>query len=339
MTATDKDMIVSIEKLLIGFPGRILLPPLTAGIRRGELVSVIGYNGVGKSTLLKTLAGVTDRMGGSISINGRDISVTGRKKMAMTIGFISTETIDVPNMTVFDLVATGRYLYTGWLGRLGEADRQTVIASMGMTGLTKLSDRYINELSDGERQRALIAKVLAQDTEILIMDEPTSFLDVRNRFEMMQLLRHLARSGEKTILLSTHDLQAAISESDKLWLLDDNGIIEGAPEDLVLNGAFDTMFADTAIRFNRHDGNFYPELTMERSITLAGYGTIRQWTARALGRLGFRVVEENTLPGSVTIICDEETLTWKVHGMSEEKAFGSLYELCRFLRHELPQRP
>jgi iron complex transport system ATP-binding protein len=224
---SDISIFLKLSDLVVGYHGKALMPPMNACVKRGELVSVVGHNGTGKSTLLRTLAGVSERLSGGIAIDNIDIKEIELREFAGRVGYISTDIINAPNMTVFDLIATGRYSYTNWFGAITEHDRQVIYRSAERTGITNLIYRFINELSDGERQRSMIARVLAQDTDLLIMDEPAAFLDIRNRHEVMSLLHRLTRTDEKTIVMSTHDLQSALGESDVIWILTEEGLTAG----------------------------------------------------------------------------------------------------------------
>ena len=172
---------ISLEALSIGYRSgrryRILLPALDTYAEKGELVAVIGENGIGKSTLLRTLCGLQYPINGQVILAGKSIQEYSRNELARIMGYISTEPVRVSNMKVFDLVSLGRYPHTSWTGRLGDPDIKIIFEAIEKVGLKSLSYRYINELSDGERQRAMIARVLAQDADVLVMDEPTAFLD------------------------------------------------------------------------------------------------------------------------------------------------------------------
>jgi len=287
----DPNLLLSVVDLGIGFPERLIIPSINASVFSGELVSVIGHNGTGKSTLLGTLAGIRKKLAGEIRINGKDTSVMSRKEFASMVGYVSTEQVNAPDMKVYDLVALGRFAYTNWMGSITGEDKKIIFDSIEKVGLSRLMYRNIGELSDGEKQRAMIARVLAQDTSLLIMDEPTAFLDLRNRYEIIHLLQSLAVSGKKTIILSTHDLQSALGESDKIWLLTDGALEEGAPEDLVLKGSFDNLFGESLLKFRKSDGNFYPVREEKESVCIRGEGLMKQWTIRAMKRLGFRIKE------------------------------------------------
>lgn len=319
---------ITLDSLVIGYPGNVLLPPLNAVIARGEIVSVIGHNGVGKSTLLSILAGITTPLGGSVIFGNRRIENIGRREMALIAGYVSTSMVNAPNMRIADLVAIGRFPHTNWLGRLTVSDRQHINRAIDLVGLTKLAQRYVSELSDGERQRAMIARVLAQDTAILILDEPTSFLDIRNRNELLQLLHRLSREEGKTILISTHDLQSAIGESDKLWLLTSDGLTEGAPEDMVLSGTLAKMYAGDNVKFKRSDGTFFTERREKGVVEVEGSGLQAQWTIRALRRLGFRQPDGKS-PASFIVICTTEG-RWIVKRQDSQTVFTSIYDLAGY---------
>ena len=162
--------------------------------------------------------------------------------LAQKVGYISTEIVKVSNMRVYDLVALGRFPHTNWIGKIDMKDHEAIMDAIEKTSMKPLYRKFVSELSDGERQKAMIARILAQDTGIMIMDEPTAFLDIGSKYEILHLMHHLSDKSNKTIIFSTHDLQMAISQSDKIWLILDNELIEGAPEDLMIAGAFDHLF-------------------------------------------------------------------------------------------------
>jgi len=288
--------ILNIESLSIGFiNGREtchLLPPITAGAGSGELVAIIGINGIGKSTLLSTLVRLQPSIGGKIEIDGTVTGNMSGNEFARNVGYVSTEPVTASNMTVTDLVALGRYPHTNWFGRIEPGDRNVINDAIEKAGLLSLRDRYVSSLSDGERQRAMIARVLAQDTRILIMDEPTAFLDVNSKYEIIHLLRELTRKRDKTIIFSTHDLQAALSQADRIWLMLKDGLREGAPEDLMLDDAFDLLFEKSFVKFDSRHGSFVMNTSAMGKVSLEGKGKEKYWTSRALLRAGFIIDEE-----------------------------------------------
>lgn len=253
-----KSDIISFDSLLIGYGSgrhkRALLPPLSAAAETGEFIAVIGRNGVGKSTLLRTITGLQTPLGGTILINGSSIESISSKIIAQAAGYISTEVVRVSNMSVFDLVALGRFPHTNWIGSIDRASRDAINEALEKTGMKGFSTRYVSELSDGERQRAMIARLLAQDTPLMVMDEPTAFLDIPGKYDVVNLLHNLTRDG-RTIIFSTHDLNIAVNMSDKIWLILKDGLISGSPEELIKNGSFSSLFESSLFGFDPESGN------------------------------------------------------------------------------------
>ena len=208
-----------------------------ASIWSSELTCLIGANGVGKSTLLRTLSAFQPKLEGDIYINGQPIESYTDKQLARVIGVVLTAKPDVQNMTVTEMVGLGRSPYTGFWGTLNKQDREIVNEAILMVGIGHLAERMIQTLSDGERQKVMIAKALAQQTPVIYLDEPTAFLDFPSKVEMMQLLHRLSRETDKTIFLSTHDLELALQIADKLWLMDrEAGLTVGTPRQLADSG-------------------------------------------------------------------------------------------------------
>ena len=215
---------IRIQNLSIGYVGNnnvnVVAKNITATIFSGELTCLLGANGVGKSTLLRTLSAFQPKLEGEIYIEGKEISEFNDKQLSHVISVVLTEKPDIRNMTVEELVGLGRSPYTGFWGTLTQEDKKVVSHSIHLVGIDKLQDRMIQTLSDGERQKVMIAKALAQETPVIYLDEPTAFLDYPSKVEMMQLLFKLSRETDKTIFLSTHDLELALQIADKLWLMD-----------------------------------------------------------------------------------------------------------------------
>ena len=198
---------------------RTVATGITAGINSGELTCLLGRNGAGKSTLLRTLAGFQPRLAGSISIEGRELDDYSDRELAQRLGVVLTERPDVQQMTAWELVAMGRSPYTGFWGRLNSDDERVVDEAIALVGIEALAERQVTTLSDGERQKVMIAKALAQQTSIIFLDEPTAFLDYPSKVETLLLLRRISREAGKTIFLSTHDLELALQVADRLWLM------------------------------------------------------------------------------------------------------------------------
>ena len=217
---------------------RTVVQGITADIRRGELTCLLGRNGAGKSTLLRTLAGFQPKLGGSITIEGRELESYTSRQLAQRLGVVLTERPDVQQMTVGDLVAMGRSPYTGFWGQLEAEDEQIVQEAIRQVGIEQLVKRQVTTLSDGERQKVMIAKALAQQTSIIFLDEPTAFLDYPSKVETLLLLSCISRESQKTIFLSTHDLELALQVADRLWLMQADGqpLVIGTPQELAAQG-------------------------------------------------------------------------------------------------------
>lgn len=209
---------------------RVVMSGMNATIKSGELTCLIGSNGVGKSTLLRTLSAFQPCIKGSVYLEGCLLQDYTDRELSKEVSVVLTGKPQVRNMTVEELVGLGRSPYTGFWGHLSNADKRIVDQSIELVGITKLKGRMVQMLSDGERQKVMIAKALAQQTPIILLDEPTAFLDFSSKVEMIRLLRQLAHEMNKTILLSTHDLELAVKLSDTLWKLDAEGIHQVSKE-------------------------------------------------------------------------------------------------------------
>ena len=233
------EVTIKVENLAIGYRGKHEVKRVAEGIsdtiHSGELTCLLGENGAGKSTLLRTLAGFQSALEGDISILGRNLADYGEKQLATVIGVVLTERSSVQNMTVEELVGMGRSPYTGFWGRLRPEDRAIVDSSLEMVGIASFRSRLVQTLSDGERQKVMIAKALAQETPIIFLDEPTAFLDYPSKVEILHLLHRLSREAGKTIFLSTHDLELVLRVTDRIWLMAKGKSVQiGLPEDFVI---------------------------------------------------------------------------------------------------------
>lgn len=328
MNLRDERML-TIENLKIGYKAggeeKIVLPCLNATALKGELIAIIGKNGAGKSTLLRTITGLQPALGGRIYFEGKNIPDYSRMELAQKIGYISTEIVRASNMSVYDLVALGRFPYTDWTGRINKENHLMIIDAIKNAGMMSFCSRYIIELSDGERQRAMIARILAQDTGLMVMDEPTAFLDIGSKYEILHLMHNLAKTAGKTIVFSTHDLHMAISQADKIWLLTDLNLVEGAPEDLMIQGDFDHIFDSSTVRYNSDHGTFTFRSDKKGNIFIEGEGILRHWTEKAVNRGGFAVSREKTDP--FLIIPSGENKNWRLVTRETVSEFRSIYDL------------
>ncbi len=287
--------ILRTENLTIGYSQRreapvVISENITVGLRPGELVCLLGPNGAGKSTLMRTLAGMQPLLHGRILLNQQDLSNLSARQLARHLSVVLTEPINAGMLTAWDLVSLGRHPYTNWAGKLTTVDETAVDQAITAVGATSLAQRHVNTLSDGERQKIMIARALAQEPDVMLLDEPTAYLDLPRRVEIMHILRQLARREKCAILLSTHDLDLALRNADKIWLLPMGGALQtGTPEELVLNGSFEAAFQADGIRFDAQTGSFKMVEQPAGQIDLVGEGLSAVWTRRALERVGFAV--------------------------------------------------
>ena len=214
------------------------------------MVCLLGANGVGKSTILRTLAGFLPPLSGKVFIDGRDLTTFTLPQRSKVVSVVLTERFDVPYMKVIDLVGMGRSPYTGFFGTLTSEDEAIVGEAIEMVGIGSLAERTVDTLSDGERQKALLAKALAQQTPIIYLDEPTAFLDFPSKVEMMQLLHRLAQQQKKTIFLSTHDVELSLQLADCIWLMEPGKLNVGSPRQLAAEGALSRFIEHKGILFN-----------------------------------------------------------------------------------------
>ncbi|MBQ7419837.1 MAG: ABC transporter ATP-binding protein [Prevotella sp.] len=259
---------VRLTNLAIGYQTKqhvkMVADHLNAAIWSGELTCLLGRNGIGKSTLLRTLSAFQPALGGEIllSVNGQPETALSQftdKQLSRLIGVVLTEKPDVRNMTIEELVGMGRSPYTGFWGTLSQDDRQQVEEAIRLVGIASLKGRYIHTLSDGERQKVMIAKALAQQTPVIYLDEPTAFLDYPSKVEMMQLLHRLAREQGKTIFLSTHDVELSLQVADRIWLMEPGLLSVGTPRQLADDG--------TLGRFIEHKGILFDAQTLTMRVT------------------------------------------------------------------------
>lgn len=282
---------LDISDLTIGYSGgKVVAPNLNATLERGNLVCLLGANGTGKSTLIRTLCGFQPALSGSVTIGGREVATLNAHDLAKELSVVLTDRLSVPNATVEELVGYGRSPYTGFLGRMSKEDRAMVAEAMECCQIAHKRKELLSNLSDGERQKAVIAKAMAQDTPLIVLDEPTAFLDLPTRVEIMQLLRTLASKSQKSILMSTHDMELALQMADKLWILHRNGPLDvGSPEDLLLSGVFNNLFGQTNVQFDVRTGLFKVAYEYHATLPVAGHGFHFTLLRRAFARRGIKL--------------------------------------------------
>ncbi len=228
-------------------------------LKKGKLTCLLGPNGVGKSTLVKTIMGQLPILGGQVLLEGQPIGKMATTQIAQKISVVLTDKITTATLNVKQLVELGRIPHTGWLGTLSDEDHHQITQAISKTNISYLSNQKLSELSDGQLQKAMVARALAQDGEIIILDEPTAHLDLINRYEIMHLLREIAKSKGKAILVVTHDLDIAIETADEFWLMQCGLPLEqGTPEDLILNGKINLLLPDGKLTFEKSSGKVQP---------------------------------------------------------------------------------
>lgn len=314
---------LAIRELAIGYRTRrkaakVVAEGLNLDLHPGVLTCLLGPNGAGKSTLLRTLCGLQAPLAGAIRLGDRPLSSFRPAELARHFSLVLTERVPVGTLAVWSLVAMGRYPHSDWLGRLSAHDEEVVQGAIQTLGIESLAYRPMCDLSDGERQKVMIARALAQEPVVMILDEATAYLDLPRRIDLMRLLRDLARQRRCAVLLSCHDLDLSLRSADRLWLLSSKGTIrEGVPEDLVLAGEISATFADARMTFDAWSGVFMPPRRDRGRISVHGDPLAALWVQRALERLGFAVVSEHA-EWEVTVQGKREELPeWQLRGAHE----------------------
>ena len=298
---------------------------------------------------MRTLARLQPSLSGQIWLDDRPLDNLRPGQLARRLSIVLTERVDVGAMTGYGLVGLGRHPYTGWTGTLNEQDQQIVQWALHAVRADDLAGRLIIEMSDGERQKVLIARALAQQPRVILLDEPTAFLDLPRRVEVMDLLRQLAGDNGQAILLSTHDLDLALRNADRLWLLSADGeLLDGAPEDLILSGAFERVFSAEGVTFDRERGSFHTRQEACGRLLLQGYGVEAFWTRRALERIGYAVelqgengdssshaiplAPQDPILGAISVRVQDGGPAYLLETAGQEYTFESLDELTDYLR-------
>ncbi len=342
--------LLSARNLTVGYrlPGgrtRIVLERIDVDVDPGEVVCLIGANGSGKSTLLRSLGAMQPLIGGTVEVGGAELCRMRAGERARLVSLVLTERFDAGYLDVYTLVSLGRHPYTNWTGTLESTDHAQVQQALSQVGISHLASRSLPELSDGERQKTMIARALAQDTPLIILDEPTAYLDVTARADIMQLLHDLASDTGKCFLLSTHDLEFALRSADRMLMIREPGLLEvGAPEDLVLNGSFAAAFRDQHVEFDSTRALFVLRRPARGTVELSATGNARDialtWTANAFERIGYTGMGDTEMSDGrhrlrVKIEPDGDGFRWVVSTGSAPtkfRTFGLLYELVSFVK-------
>jgi iron complex transport system ATP-binding protein len=320
--------------LAVGYRSRRLTRAVLEGVnltaQPGEFVCLLGPNGIGKSTLLRTLVRMQPPLWGRIEVEGAGLETFSATTLAQKIGVVLTERVVIESLSARRIVELGRYPHSGWLGRLRPEDHHVVEWAIGSVGAAHLSERDFNQLSDGERQRVMIARALAQQPSVLVLDEPTAFLDVPSRVELMGLLRQLTRNTDLTVIASTHDLELALRTADTLWLLMPGGeVMAGAPEDVVWRGGIAQAFEGRHIRFHAEERSFRLQTGHRGSARINGTGLRASLALGVLEREGFAVADPPAGDDAVLTINVTEH-GW--HGSNNAHTGGDFASLAAYAR-------
>ena len=241
---------IRFQSLSLGYGSRILIDSLSATVKSGELTALVGRNGTGKSTLLRAITGLGERKGGDILLGDKSIDSLSTAELATMVAFVTTNKVRIANLRCRDVVALGRAPYTNWIGRMQEQDEEIVMRSMELVGMSDYADKTMDRMSDGECQRIMIARALAQQTPIILLDEPTAFLDMPNRYELCTLLQRLAHEEQKCILFSTHELDIALALCDSIALISPPQLHLLPTEEMVKSGYIEKLFTSGIVNFD-----------------------------------------------------------------------------------------
>ncbi|CAI8737375.1 ABC transporter ATP-binding protein [Pseudomonas sp. IT-P176] len=308
--------------LEVGYRRQAVLGPLDLHLPKGRLVCLLGANGAGKSTLIRTLSAMQRAVSGRIELDGQPLDSLAPAERAKRMAVVLTDRVDPGALSGFELAALGRYPHVGWAGRLNEHDRHIVTQALEHAGAGGLAAKAVANMSDGERQKVLLARALAQQPKVLILDEITAFLDLPRRIETLRLLQQLARERDLAILLSCHDLELALRCADLLWLIDQSRQLQcGAPEDLVLDGRLGQTFSSSGLHFDLERGEWGLAARPGRPVRLQASGITRVWTQRALHRIGYQEA------GHAALHISAEPMDFRLRDGERTQRFSSLGQL------------
>jgi iron complex transport system ATP-binding protein len=325
------------EKLQIGhhIHKPLLNQPLSLQIPTGKFVSLLGANGTGKSTLLHTLAGLIPPLSGQIFWGDETLSESTARERAKKLALVLAPRPVAPTLRVYEVIELGRYPHQNWQKLVQSSSNKTFVErALELTELTPLAERKLYTLSDGEHQKVMIARALAQDTPLILLDEPTAHLDLPNRVMIFQMLRQLSKKQDKTILTSTHELNLALQVSDEVWLLNQEGNLDtGTPEDLILQDKFISAFPEKGFDFDKNTGNFHIHHAFEASLQLKGEGLAFYWTKQALEKNGY-IIDEKNLDFCIEIkTSHHQDFSWSIRQAQKHTIVFSISELINYLRN------
>jgi iron complex transport system ATP-binding protein len=306
---------------------------LNAGLNKGEMVCLVGKNGIGKSTLLRSIAGIQPLLGGEVFLNGKPVTRYTILEMAKTVSLVLTDRIFAGNLKVEELVSLGRHPYTNWLGTLSAEDREKINWALDICGIREITHQSIGELSDGQFQKVLIARALAQDGDIILLDEPTAHLDLPNKIAILKLLKDLCDQTGKSILMATHELDFAFQMADRIWMVvNEDEMIDGLPEDLILDHSFEKLIDHKAVDFNLENGRFSIHHDKKWFCNLEGDPIAVFWTANALHRLRWEVTEKES-PVKIKAQKKDDQYQWEIVQADDHYKLSKMEEVVNTLNN------
>jgi len=334
-TSTARAPALRTRDLAVGYRSRrqrrAVLERVNLTVESGELVCLLGPNGIGKSTLMRTLARMQPPLWGSVELDGTALDSMSTSDLARRIGVVLTERVAVDSLRAREVIELGRYPYSGFLGGLTDRDHEVVSWAIDAVGAHHLADRDFVRMSDGERQRGMVARALAQEPVLLVLDEPTAFLDVPSRVELMGLLRRLARGGSLAVIVSTHDLELALRTADVVWLLFPGGeVVTGAPEDVILSGGIATAFEGQQIRFHPEERGFRWLTGGRGTAAVRGDGLPAAMARAVLEREGYALVVEPVTTESLSLTVSETG--WHLSAKGADMSGDTFRSLAAHLR-------
>lgn len=343
-----KEAALATHSLAVGYGNsrrsqQVILQDVNLTLAQGEFTCMLGPNGAGKSTLLRTIGRMQPLLSGGVEIDGRNIDHLSSHDLARILSVVLTDRLTVGRLTTYELVGLGRYPYTGWAAGLTPKDHRIIRWAIGATRSVDLAARDVSDLSDGERQRIMIARALAQQPAVMLLDEPTAFLDLPTRVEITGLLKRLTRETGLAVLMSTHDLDLALRSADTLWLITpEREVLHGAPEDLILQGSLQSTFSSEELVFDADMGGFRPRLETTGNALLEAEGLPAIWMRRALEREGFRVLDRR-ITGEKTDVevvarGQKEGITWHLKTGNGERICSDIGSLMIQIRGLLKSR-
>ncbi len=304
---------------------KVLQSDINVQISSGEIISLMGQNGVGKTTFIKTLSGLLPKLKGEVLYENKPLQQLSKLDLAKRLSIVLTEKPFSQNITVVELIAIGRHPYSNWIGVLSKHDKEIIDWAITETNTNYLANKKLYELSDGQLQKVMIARALAQETDLIYLDEPAAHLDLYNKIEVMMLLRKIAKTG-KGILISTHDMQVSTQLSDKLWLFNFNEFpMEGTPEDLILNGTLERTLYLQDYGYDMIHGSVDLNIETKGQVALEGDDEVIFWTSQALQRNGVKI--SNDAP--IKIKCLKNG--WTIETEQSTESYPSIEELLKQL--------